>query len=92
MLSADSTHPTALTQARKYFLLVVFCFVQFVDAFNFSALFSALPQIQEDLKMTAGETSWVISAFQLTFASFLLLSGRLSDVTNPSKLPSLVLD
>ncbi|EKM58356.1 uncharacterized protein PHACADRAFT_89746, partial [Phanerochaete carnosa HHB-10118-sp] len=26
---------------------------------------------------------WIISAFQLTFASFLLLSGRLSDVANP---------
>ena len=74
----------SLSKGKKYFLLVVFCFVQFLDAFNFSALFSALPHIQEDLHMNAGETTWIISAFQLTFASFLLLSGRLSDVTNPS--------
>ncbi|THG93065.1 hypothetical protein EW026_g8063, partial [Hermanssonia centrifuga] len=47
------------------------------------ALFSALPRIQEDLKMSDGETTWIISAFQLTFASFLLLSGRLSDLYNP---------
>ncbi|GJE88722.1 MFS general substrate transporter [Phanerochaete sordida] len=72
-----------LSQRKKYFLLVLFCFVQFLDAFNFSALFAALPRIQEDLDMNAGETTWIISAFQLTFASFLLLSGRLSDVTNP---------
>ena len=65
-------------------MLVIFCFVQFLDAFNFSALFAALPHIQKDLDMTDGETSWIISAFQLTFASFLLLSGRLSDVFHPS--------
>jgi MFS family permease len=88
MPTIRSTRPS---QARKYSLLVVFCFVQFVDAFSFSSLFAALPHVQEELKMTAGETSWVISAFQLTFASFLLLSGRLSDVTNPSKFVQLFL-
>lgn len=80
-----STHPGTPSQAKKYFLLAIFCFVQFLDAFNFSALFPALPRIQEDLQMDSGETTWIISAFQLTFASFLLLSGRLSDVTNPSR-------
>ncbi|PSR75588.1 hypothetical protein PHLCEN_2v9068 [Hermanssonia centrifuga] len=76
-------HSPGPSKTRKHCLLVIFCFVQFLDAFNFSALFSALPRIQEDLKMSDGETTWIISAFQLTFASFLLLSGRLSDLYNP---------
>ncbi len=77
-------HPPGPSKTRKHCLLVIFCFVQFLDAFNFSAFSSALPRIQEDLKMSDGETTWIISAFQLTFASFLLLSGRLSDLYNPS--------
>ena len=67
------TQHETLSKAQKYFLLIIFCFVQFLDAFNFSALFAALPHIQEDLQMDSGETSWIISAFQLTFASFLLI-------------------
>ncbi|KAI9059413.1 MFS general substrate transporter [Trametes sanguinea] len=33
--------------------------------------------------MSEAESTWIISAFQLTFASFLLISGRISDVYNP---------
>ncbi|KAF7796427.1 hypothetical protein EIP86_007604 [Pleurotus ostreatoroseus] len=56
---------------------------QFLDAFNNSALFSAIPSLIRDLGFTEGESTWLISAFQLTFASFLLISGRISDVYNP---------
>ncbi|KAI0657853.1 hypothetical protein C8Q70DRAFT_1055611 [Cubamyces menziesii] len=34
--------------------------------------------------MSEAESTWIISAFQLTFASFLLISGRISDIYNPS--------
>ncbi|KAG1850039.1 major facilitator superfamily domain-containing protein [Suillus tomentosus] len=33
--------------------------------------------------MTESQSTWIMSAFQLTFASFLLISGRISDVYNP---------
>ncbi|KIJ09027.1 hypothetical protein PAXINDRAFT_172663 [Paxillus involutus ATCC 200175] len=35
--------------------------------------------------ITESESVWIISVFQLTFAAFLLISGRISDVYNPSK-------
>ncbi|KAH9939655.1 MFS general substrate transporter [Epithele typhae] len=69
--------------ARRYVLLLIFCLAQFLDAFNNSALFSAIPALVRDLGMTEAESTWIISAFQLTFASFLLISGRISDVYNP---------
>ncbi|KII83762.1 hypothetical protein PLICRDRAFT_119051 [Plicaturopsis crispa FD-325 SS-3] len=75
--------PPAQPAARKYFLLAVFCLAQFLDAFNNASLFSAIPSMIVDLDMTESQSTWLISAFQLTFASFLLISGRISDVYNP---------
>jgi MFS family permease len=58
---------------KRYTLLAIFCLAQFLDAVNNSALFSAIPSLVVDLNMTANESTWIISAFQLTFASFLLI-------------------
>ncbi|KAG1858472.1 major facilitator superfamily domain-containing protein [Suillus subluteus] len=59
------------------------CLAQFLDAFNNSALFSAIPTLEVSMGMTESQSTWIISAFKLTFASFLLISGRISDVYNP---------
>ncbi|EKM51218.1 uncharacterized protein PHACADRAFT_263243 [Phanerochaete carnosa HHB-10118-sp] len=75
--------PQRYSAGRRYFLLIVFCLAQFLDAFNNSALFSAIPSLVKSLDMTESDSTWIISAFQLTFASFLLVSGRISDVYNP---------
>ncbi|KIP05049.1 hypothetical protein PHLGIDRAFT_108699 [Phlebiopsis gigantea 11061_1 CR5-6] len=75
--------PQRYSAFRRYLLLVTFCLAQFLDAFNNSALFSAIPSLVADLNMTESDATWIISAFQLTFASFLLISGRISDVYNP---------
>ncbi len=40
----------------------------------------ALPAIQRDLHFSQGNLTWVINAFLVTFASFLLLAGRLGDL------------
>ncbi|KAG1782220.1 major facilitator superfamily domain-containing protein [Suillus placidus] len=75
--------PKKLSLTRRLILLVMFCLAQFLDAFNNSALFSAIPALEVSMGMTESQSTWIISAFQLTFASFLLISGRISDVYNP---------
>ncbi|KAJ8592752.1 MFS general substrate transporter [Rhizopogon salebrosus TDB-379] len=72
-----------LSPARKQVLLFIFCLAQILDAFNISSLYSALPALEISMGMTESQSTWIISAFQLTFASFLLISGRVSDVYNP---------
>ena len=63
--------------ARRYVLLAMFCLAQFLDSFNNGALYLAIPELVDALGMTESESTWLISAFQLTFASFLLIvSGR----------------
>ncbi len=68
-----ATRPVIL----KATLLVTFCFAQFLDAFNNSSFFAAIPPIAVDLNIGNGNSVWLISAYQLTFAA-LLLSVRFS--------------
>lgn len=75
--------PPKYSWFRRYTLLAIFCLAQFLDAFNNSALFSAIPSLINDLGITQSESTWIMSAFQLTFAAFLLISGRISDIYNP---------
>ncbi|OBZ76356.1 hypothetical protein A0H81_02916 [Grifola frondosa] len=76
-------HSPAISKARRWFLLFLFCVAQFLEVFNSSAIFIALPAASSALNMTAEEGAWLIASYQLTFASFLLVSGRISDVYNP---------
>ncbi|RDX44326.1 MFS general substrate transporter [Lentinus brumalis] len=83
---ADNYVTQRYSASRRYILLIMFCLAQFLDAFNNSALFSAIPALVTSLKMNEAESTWLISGFQLTFASFLLISGRMSDVYNPKHI------
>ncbi|KAG2072282.1 MFS general substrate transporter [Suillus decipiens] len=75
--------PKRFSLTRRLILLAMFCLAQFLDNFNNSALFSAIPALEVSMGMTESQSTWIMSAFQLTFASFLLISGRISDVYNP---------
>lgn len=92
-IHTNDAEPTPrFSPLRCYTLLSLFCLAQFIDAFNLSALFSAIPSIKRDLLMTDIQAVWLISAFALTFASFLLLSGRISDIYNPSEQCDILVD
>ena len=39
----------------------------------------ALPSIQSTLNFTASELQWVVDAYAITFAGFLMLGGRAAD-------------
>ena len=72
----DGRVPQKYSAARRYVLLLIFCLAQFLDAVNNSALFSAIPDLENSLGINEAQSTWVISAFQLTFASFLLIVSR----------------
>ncbi|TFK61364.1 MFS general substrate transporter [Pluteus cervinus] len=69
--------------ARKNILLLLFCVAQFLDVFSTSSLFSAIPAISNAVGLNNSQSVWLNSAYQLTFASFLLVSGRMADIYNP---------
>ncbi|KAJ7748822.1 MFS general substrate transporter [Mycena maculata] len=67
----------------QIFLVTLLCLGQFLDTFNSSAFFAAIPSIARTIKLQSNSTVWLVSAYQITFSSFLLLSGRITDVYNP---------
>lgn len=86
---SPSNHLATQNKYKKLLLLIFFCISQFIEAVNLCALFTSIVDIAPELKLTDADAVWLLSAYQLTFASFLLLSGRVADVYNPSEsLPS----
>ncbi|KAH9888529.1 MFS general substrate transporter [Cubamyces lactineus] len=77
------TAPQGVSNARRYVLFATFCVANMLDAYNLNALFTALPVLKGVFALDEAEASWVMSAFELTYAAFLLVSGRISDVYNP---------
>ena len=61
-------------------ILAVACVAQFMVVFDVSIVNVALPSIGHDLHYSATGLQWVVNAYVLTFAGFLLLGGRLADL------------
>ncbi|KAJ7301419.1 major facilitator superfamily-domain-containing protein [Mycena albidolilacea] len=74
---------STLSKGKKALLLAIFCFALFLDTFNNSSLFTAIPAISVQLNIPNSQSVWLLSAYQLTFASLLLVSGRVSDLYSP---------
>ncbi|KAF8305931.1 MFS general substrate transporter [Clavulina sp. PMI_390] len=68
------------SNARRYAMLAIFCFGEFMDAFSASCLVPAIASISGALHLQPTEVSWIFSAYSATFAAFLLISGRVSDI------------
>jgi EmrB/QacA subfamily drug resistance transporter len=64
----------------RWWALVVVCLAMFMNALDSSIVNVALPAIQKDLHFTATGLTWVVTAFLISFGSFLLMAGRLGDL------------
>jgi EmrB/QacA subfamily drug resistance transporter len=65
-------HPTAL--------LVTVCLAQLMVILDISIVNVALPAIHKGLHFSTTDLQWVVNAYTITFAGFLLLGGRASDL------------
>jgi EmrB/QacA subfamily drug resistance transporter len=70
-----------MSEARRRSLtLVLCCLAQFMVVLDVSIVNVALPSISADLGFTAASLAWVVNAYTLAFAGFLLLGGRAADL------------
>jgi EmrB/QacA subfamily drug resistance transporter len=60
-------------------LLAVCCVAQFMVILDLSIVNVALPSIQSSLGFSAPDLQWVVDAYAITFAGFLMLGGRAAD-------------
>ena len=65
---------------RERLVLVVACLAQFMVVLDVSIENVALPAMREALGFSAVGLQWVVSAYTLAFAGFLLLGGRAADL------------
>ncbi len=61
-------------------VLSLVCLAQFMVILDISVVNVALPSIRRDLGFTETGLQWVVNAYTLTFAGFLLLGGRAADL------------
>ena len=66
--------------SRKTETLILCCLAQFMVILDVSIVNVALPSIRKDLGFSAVDLQWVVNAYTLTFAGFLLLGGRAADL------------
>jgi len=65
---------------RQRALLVLVCLAQLMVILDVSIVNVALPSIRDGLRFSTTGLQWVVNAYTLTFAGFLLLGGRAADL------------
>jgi MFS family permease len=69
----------AQTDSHAGWVLAVCCVAQFMVILDLSIVNVALPSIQLSLGFPSAELQWVVDAYTITFAGFLLFAGRAAD-------------
>ena len=72
----DSTNRTN----SRWLALAVLAVAQFMVVLDVTIVNVALPAIQADLHFSVDGLQWVVNAYTLAFAGFLLLGGRAADL------------
>ncbi|KXK62122.1 MFS transporter [Micromonospora rosaria] len=66
--------------ARSWAVLLVLCGAIFLEGIDVAMLNVALPAIRDDLGLSTGTLSGVVSAYVLGYGGFMLLGGRAADL------------
>jgi EmrB/QacA subfamily drug resistance transporter len=78
-----TTGTTSTPNGRRvpdWVILAIACVAQFMVVLDVSIVNVALPSIGRDLHYSPTGLQWVVNAYVLTFAGFLLLGGRAADL------------
>ncbi|HVB12522.1 MAG TPA: MFS transporter, partial [Nitrososphaerales archaeon] len=75
--------------SRRSAVLALLVTAQFVVVLDFSIVQIALPTMRTELGISLADSQWIVSAYGLTFAGLLLLSGRMSDLYGRRRLFSI---
>ena len=69
-----------MKRLQKDALLLTVCLAQFMVILDISIVNVALPNIHSSLGFSDTGLQWVVNAYTLTFAGFLMLAGRATDL------------
>ena len=65
---------------RKWWTLIAVCTATFMLLLDITVVNVALPDIQQSLHSSFSDLQWVVDAYSLTLAAFLLTAGVVGDI------------
>jgi EmrB/QacA subfamily drug resistance transporter len=74
------------SRAPAWLVLLLVCLGQFMVVLDISVVNVALPAIRDDLHFSQTGLQWVVNAYSIAFAGFLLLGGRAADLYGRRKM------
>ncbi|MFE1952457.1 MFS transporter [Streptomyces sp. NPDC059524] len=77
---SDTEIRTARPAPPAWLVVAVACAGQFLVVLDVSVVNVALPSMRTDLGLSAGGLQWVVNAYSIAFAGFMLLGGRAGDL------------
>lgn len=81
MLQApEVVRPVRRTAAPAWLLVALACAGQFLVVLDVSVVNVALPSMRADLGLSPSGLQWVVNAYAIAFAGFMLLGGRAGDL------------
>jgi len=66
--------------SRRWWTLLAVCLGEFMLMLDITIITVALPQIARQLHTSFGDVQWIVDAYALTLAAFLLNAGALADL------------
>ncbi len=80
MTTSATTQTRSFRSVPTWAVLAICCTAQFMVVLDVSIVNVALPQMRHALHLSVSGQQWVVNAYTLTFAGFLLLGGRAADL------------
>ncbi|WP_024758174.1 MFS transporter [Streptomyces exfoliatus] len=78
--TSDSATSSSPRTPRPWLVVLTACAAQFLVVLDVSVVNVALPSMRTDLGLSAFGLQWVLSAYSIAFAGFMLLGGRAADL------------
>ncbi|MBL0781680.1 MFS transporter, partial [Streptomyces albidoflavus] len=76
----DSARAAGRRTPPTWAVLLAVCAGQFLVVLDVSVVNVALPSMREDLALSATGLQWVVNAYSIAFAGFMLFGGRAGDL------------
>jgi EmrB/QacA subfamily drug resistance transporter len=77
---------TSTDNRQRWLALYVLCLASLMIVLDVTIVNVALPSIRRSLRFSDTSLAWVVNAYVLTYAGFLLLGGRLGDLLGPRRM------
>ncbi|PIB05945.1 MFS transporter [Streptomyces sp. HG99] len=78
--AAEDTRISGRTVSPLWVVIALACAGQFLVVLDVSVVNVALPSMRTDLGLSATGLQWVVNAYSIAFAGFMLLGGRAGDL------------